>query len=528
MIGVTHTSPGNNASTFFRIKDKLRRRYLRRRALPSKCSRRLPTSNPPTDPSSRLMRNEIERLERKNMVLEKERNDAVDLERKSQKQQRQLYNSFKLLREKYDDLRTEMHHILWDFIPLNQCAVGGFKELAEVNHAVFETVDQISDYAIGSLLGEGHFADVKSCNHLLTQKRFAVKIMPKQKITTLACLQRVQTEIYLLKKLDHPNIVTFADFINSPKCLYLITEVGGKDLFDYFDTNPNGVSNEVARQIGLGIAKPLSFLHSSGICHRDLKPENILIFEDKDGSPLSQHNVQICDFGESVFGASHTEKSLSDLCGSPGFFAPEMILGRDGKYNGFAADMWSIGCIMLELTRGHDYFCKVWMASYESNILQDNDEFGKSLKKAVIDIDKMRGGGVEEEKLVHFLQEMLVIDPDNRIDSSAMLSHPWFCIDKPNRSVVDNDVLSVNLDQEVETRSDNVTAISQSVESNATVKANTLKRRKRSIINIRYSSTSRAREYFSGMDTVGANEHITDLDGLCHCIAAEFKRESDQ
>ena len=126
-----------------------------------------------------------------------------------------------------------MHHILLEVIPSKQCGIGVFKELAEVNHAVFEKLDQISDYAIGSFLGEGHFVDVKSCNHLLMQKQFAVKIIPKQKIKTLACLQRVQTERYLLKKLDHPNIVQFVDFINSPKCLYLITKVGGKDLFDF-------------------------------------------------------------------------------------------------------------------------------------------------------------------------------------------------------------------------------------------------------------------------------------------------------
>jgi len=144
MIGVTHNiSSGNNASTFFRIKDKLRRRYLRRRALPSKSSRKLPTSNSPTNPSSHLIQNEIERLERKILVLEKERSDAVDVESSCQKQQRQLYNSFKLLREKYNDLRTEMHHILWDVIPSKQCGIGGFKELAEVNHAVSEAADQI-------------------------------------------------------------------------------------------------------------------------------------------------------------------------------------------------------------------------------------------------------------------------------------------------------------------------------------------------------------------------------------------------
>jgi hypothetical protein len=49
-----------------------------------------------------------------------------------------------------------------------------------------------------------------------------------------------------------------------------------------------------------------------------------------------------------------------------GFFAPEMIMY--GKYYGDKADIWSIGCILLELVLGHEKFCDLWMTAYDYEV----------------------------------------------------------------------------------------------------------------------------------------------------------------
>jgi serine/threonine protein kinase len=382
----------------------------------------------PTQPLNNAhLEQENNHLRRYNEKITKKYEDAVKSIKIMRSQQLELHDNFKLLREKYDDVKSEMQHILWEFIPsLNKETISHFPELGQVNHSVFETPSQIGNYQIGSLLGEGQFADVKSCTHMPTQKKYAMKIMPKQQITTIACLKRAQIEIHLLKCVVHPNIITFVDFINSPKCLYLITEVGGKDLFELFDANPHGVDSEMAKQIVLGIVKPLVHLHNAGICHRDLKPENILLSESKDGLPLSEKNVQLCDFGQSAIVSSLEEKNLSDLCGSPGFFAPEMILGEDNRYNGFTADVWSVGCILLELTRGHDDFCKLWMVSYDYSVLQDNRSFENSIHKAVSQIgESSKPHDIRSNLCLDFLSRLLTIDPESRIRSGQLLNHPW-------------------------------------------------------------------------------------------------------
>jgi serine/threonine protein kinase len=78
---------------------------------------------------------------------------------------------------------------------------------------------------------------------------------------------------------------------------------------------------------------------------RDLKPENVLLQFGERGSILTK----LCDFGVSCRFSGKVP--LRELCGSPGFFAPEMV--THGSYLGDQADIWSCGCILLELVLGH-------------------------------------------------------------------------------------------------------------------------------------------------------------------------------
>lgn len=352
-----------------------------------------------------------------------------------QKQQ-DLINNFKLLREKYDDIKNELHLILWEFIPTQQADdLTGFSDLGQVNHAIFQSPDRIGSYVIGSSLGEGQFSIVKLCTHNVTSKQYAVKIIQKNKISTLSGLKRVGTEVKLLQDLRHPNIIKFVDYIHSPTCIYIFTEVGGQDLYEYFQANPTGAGVDTTKQIILGIVKPLLYLHSRGICHRDLKPENILLCESStDKQNMIQYqNVRLCDFGQSAIMTNNRNTTTADqlygLCGSPGFFAPEMILGGDEKpYNGFSADVWSVGCIMLELSMGHEKFCNLWMKSYDYEILKDETKFQKSLYKSVSKLKRSKDAtndkGSKDMNL--FLQSLLVIDPKLRLNASQMLNHKWF------------------------------------------------------------------------------------------------------
>ena len=135
----------------------------------------IPSANQPLNHNKHLEK-ENNHLRRNNEEIAKKYADAVKSIKIMRSQQLELHDSFKLLREKYDDVKSEMQHILWEFIPsLNKETILHFPELGKVNQSVFETPSQIGNYQIGSLLGEGQFADVKSCTHMPTQKRYAMK-----------------------------------------------------------------------------------------------------------------------------------------------------------------------------------------------------------------------------------------------------------------------------------------------------------------------------------------------------------------
>ena len=142
---------------------------------------------------------EIERLQAEVKKLERKLGDAVQSAKSFSRQQRKLYDGFKVLRRKYDNLKVDTAVTMWEYIPnkvrywsspvpafgpmalvplprahpprpsslplpsfpAQNLQIKGFDELGETNISIFESPTRIGGYKIGELLGEGQFADVK-------------------------------------------------------------------------------------------------------------------------------------------------------------------------------------------------------------------------------------------------------------------------------------------------------------------------------------------------------------------------------
>ena len=86
-----------------------------------------------------------------------------------------------------------------------------------------------------------------------------------------------QTEMSLLRKLDHPNILKLFEVFEDPKKYYLVTEYcKGGELFEEIVSRVTFSEQDASRIISQ-VLKGIAYCHGIGIVHRDLKPENLLI-----------------------------------------------------------------------------------------------------------------------------------------------------------------------------------------------------------------------------------------------------------
>ncbi|KAG4948229.1 hypothetical protein JHK82_041411 [Glycine max] len=147
---------------------------------------------------------------------------------------------------------------------------------------------------------------------------------------------QLQQEISLLSQLRHDNIVRYLGTEQDNYKLYifleLVTKGSLRSLYQKYRLTDSQAS-AYTRQILSG----LKYLHDRNVIHRDIKCANILV--DANGS------VKLADFGLAKATKSNDVKSIG---GSPYWMAPEVVKLRKHGY-GLAADIWSLGCTVLEM-----------------------------------------------------------------------------------------------------------------------------------------------------------------------------------
>lgn len=369
-----------------------------------------------TVPEHKALLEQLEQREKEIKDLEHKAIKSLSTIQALHKQQHTLFDEFVLLRQKYDEQKAMLISTLWITCGQHHPELKSIPQVEDENSFI-EQDDQVGNYVVGNVLGEGQFAVVKSCWKADDEeKEFALKIIKKERIATYNSLKRVSNEIEILSKLHSKSVVYIEEVFHTQTKLYMITEKGGRDLFEFFDEHPDGVPDAWAKDIMANILKGVHYCHENFVCHRDLKPENILLeFDSSSGRCL---HLKLCDFG---LGTVFNPKSLlTDFCGSPGFFAPEMII--HGSYFGDKADIWSVGCILLELVLGHEKFCDAWMVAYDYNILQDKKSFATEIQKVVSKLPQVLNFG---PLLNEFITQSLLIRSSDRANTTFLCMHRW-------------------------------------------------------------------------------------------------------
>uniref|UniRef100_A0ACD5W2E7 Uncharacterized protein n=1 Tax=Avena sativa TaxID=4498 RepID=A0ACD5W2E7_AVESA len=157
------------------------------------------------------------------------------------------------------------------------------------------------------------------------------------------------------------------------------------------------LAERAIRGYAADIAKGLAYLHGNSLVHGDVKARNVMVGADG--------RAKLADFGCARTAAD----SLLPIGGTPAFMAPEVARGEE---QGPAADVWALGCTVIEMATGrapwtniHDVFAAVHRIGYTD---------------AVPDIPSCLSPEAND-----FLRKCLTRDPRHRPTAAQLLEHPF-------------------------------------------------------------------------------------------------------
>ena len=203
------------------------------------------------------------------------------------------------------------------------------------------TGTRLGQYEIVERLGGGGMAVVYRAVQQPLGREVALKALSSELFQDEGFVKRFETEAKTLAKLDHPNILPIYDFEVTEGVAFLTMPlIRGGTLRDILNRGPLDplTAWRYLREIGDG----LQHAHDAGIVHRDLKPTNVLIHADG--------RAMLADFGLARGAGQPTHLTTIGLAiGTPGYMAPEQVMGHDVDKR---ADIYAMGVLTFEMLTG--------------------------------------------------------------------------------------------------------------------------------------------------------------------------------
>ncbi|GAC1641110.1 MAG: hypothetical protein NVS9B11_08330 [Candidatus Dormibacteraceae bacterium] len=203
------------------------------------------------------------------------------------------------------------------------------------------TGTRLGQYEVVERLGGGGMAVVYRAVQQPLGREVALKALSSELFQDDGFVKRFETEAKTLAKLDHPNILPIYDFELNEGVAYLTMPlIRGGTLRDILNRGPLDTLTawRYLREIGDG----LQHAHDAGIVHRDLKPTNVLIHADG--------RAMLADFGLARGAGQPTHLTTIGLAiGTPGYMAPEQVMGHDVDMR---ADIYAMGVLTFEMLTG--------------------------------------------------------------------------------------------------------------------------------------------------------------------------------
>ncbi len=213
---------------------------------------------------------------------------------------------------------------------------------------------QLGNYRLVRLIGQGGFADVYLGEHIHLNTQAAIKVL-HTRITPENAAQ-FSNEARIIAHLDHPHIIRVLEFGLENGTPFLV--------MDYAVNGTLRQRHPKGSQLPLALIVPyvqqaadaLQYAHNQKIIHRDLKPENMLLGK--------RGEILLSDFGLAVTTQSSRYNSTQDIVGTVAYMAPEQLQGKPAA----SSDQYALGIIVYEWLAGERPFHGSFMEIFSQHM----------------------------------------------------------------------------------------------------------------------------------------------------------------
>ncbi|PON64289.1 GPCR kinase [Parasponia andersonii] len=337
-----------------------------------------------------------------------------------------------------------------------------------------------SRYKILRKIGEGTFGQVLECWDRETKEMVAIKVVRSIKKYREAAMIEIDV-LHLLGKYDRTGsrCVQIRNWFDYRNHICIVFEMLGPSLYDFLrKNNYRSFPVDLVRELGRQLLECVAFMHDMRLIHTDLKPENILFvspeyikvpdYKVTSRSPREgifhkrlpkSSAIKVIDFGSTAY--EHQEHNY--IVSTRHYRAPEVILGLGWS---FPCDLWSVGCILVELCSGEALFqthenlehlamMERVLGPLPQHMLKRADHYvDKYVKRgrldwpegaascesieAVLKLPRLQNLIMQHVDhsagdLIDLLQGLLRYDPVHRLTAREALRHPFFTRDHYRR-----------------------------------------------------------------------------------------------
>jgi NIMA (never in mitosis gene a)-related kinase len=272
----------------------------------------------------------------------------------------------------------------------------------------------MEEYEVMGAVGKGAFGAVQKIRRLKDGKVCIWKEIAYGSMTEQERKQLV-TEVAILKQLRHPHIVRYLDRVvdREQAKVYIVMEYcEGGDLAQLVRKErktgrylPEDLIWSIFSQISQALYACHS--HSPKILHRDLKSSNVFLTPDL--------TIKLGDFGLSRLLGDQSDYAYTRV-GTPYYMSPELVNGE--KYDE-RSDIWSLGCLLFEITALNPPFQAKTQAELSSKI-----------RSGLVAIPE--GASLELRRVIKWL---LTVNTARRPDISDVLNVPQVAMRVRNRKM---------------------------------------------------------------------------------------------